>query len=358
MKHLPCIALLSLTTAATACAPVPEDSIDSVASEMVLPIAGNDPVREGVVLVTRSTLRCTGAMLDAVTVLTGGACVSSRAADFRVQLGTEVQAVSAVRFTTAGAVLLELRRPFAALPSFTRRVSTRTAAQLGAHAMRCFGYATAPDGSLRLGLGSMTVRSTTATTVSLGPVDNFTRWESTDQGTFCMDNPSNSLDVDALAVSTPAGGNATALSAASLSTWVDFSRAVSFDQRALLFEAVGTGRCLTFDGATGRVATATCDQAAPRQGLYQQAGVNTTTRLRGADDAACMRVANGVLGFGACAAAPTSAESFVLRLNAAATAYRLVNGASCASVSGGAVSMRACNNADATQELAMRWSTY
>lgn len=352
------LAVLPIVALAAACAPLPEDDVETTAQEIVIPFAGNDPVREGVVLVTRAGTRCTGAMLDAVTVLTGGACIGARAADFRVQLGSEVQTVDLVRFSQSGVAILELRRPFAALPlSFTRRLSPRTATTLNGHELRCFGYTAPVNGAVQFGSGIMAARPAAQGFLSLQGARVLTSFERSDQGTVCLDIPSGSTELDAMVLSVDAAGVATAAATGGFSAWVDFARNVTMSQRAMVFEAGGTGRCLAFDYAAGRIVTATCDQADPRQGFYQEQSGTSTVRLRGADNASCLRPSGTNLSFG-CSTPATASERFALRLNSAATAYRIATGTSCVAASGGTVSMRACNNADLAQEFTMRWSTY
>jgi hypothetical protein len=355
----PCLAVLPLLALA-ACAPLPDDGVDSVAQEMVVPFAGNDPAREGVVQVTRAGALCTGVMLDAVTVLTGGACAGALARDYRVQLGAEVQTVDLVRFNTGGVAVLEIRRPFAALPiSFTRRLSTRSAAQLNGHEMTCFGYAPTGNGGAQLGLGTFLARTSASGVLTLQAARLLTSFEARDVGTLCRDTPSGSNDVDALVLSVDRAGVATGAGAAGIAAWVDFARTVAFQQRAMLFETPGTGRCLAFDYAAGRVASVVCDQADPRQGLYQQAVAGTSMlRLRGADNGLCLRTSGTSLQWSACAATASAADRFQLQLNASATAYRIASAAGCVAASGGAVSIRPCIGADPAQSFAMRWSTY
>lgn len=352
------LAALSIAAVASACAPLPEDDVETVAQEIVIPFAGNDPVREGVVLVTLAGTRCTGAMLDAVTVLTGGACISERASDFRVQLGSEVQTVDLVRFSMSRVAILELRRPFAALPlSFTRRLSPRTAANLAGRELRCFGYTAPVNGAVQFGSGIMSARMAAQGFLSLQGARALTSLERSDQGTICSDIPSGSTDIDAMLLGVDAGGIATAAAAGGFSAWVDFVRNVTMSQRALVFEARGTGRCLAFDYTAGRIAAVACDQGDPRQGFYQEQSGTSTVRLRGADNASCLRPSGGNLSFG-CSTPATASERFALRLNPSATAYRIATGTSCVAASGGTVSMRACNNADPAQEFTMRWGAY
>lgn len=347
------LAALGIALAASACAPTAED-LDSTAQELNAVSPPFSGAALGVVRVRVGATQCTGVMLDAVTVFTAGPCTGPRARDYTVQLGAETLTASQVRFTMSGVALLRLPRVFAGMaPGFTRRVSTRTAAQLDGHTMSCFAY----NAQGALVQASMSARAVSGA-VELRPVSQLNAWDAFDRGALCMDSTANSQDLDALVLTASAAANVATAAAGGggIGGWSDFVRTLTWPQMALVMEVQGTGNCLAFDYVSQRIVISACNQGDPRQGLYQEVSGNGV-RLRGADNAACVMRAGALLRYNYCAGgAPASANTFALQWTG--SAYRIVSQGACVAVRSGAINMVPCSGADATQRFTMRLSSY
>lgn len=368
MRTLPTVlSALSLVTLSSACsprAPGPErtERTYRAVDEITVPSAiAFNPAVEGVVQVRlgASTL-CTGVMLDAYTVLTGGSCVGPTASSFRVQLGAEVLTPSRVRFSNSGVAVLDMPRRFAAMaPGFVRRISTRTPDQMAGHAMSCLAYNGSLSGGAQLVSASMTASRDAGGGVRLTPTSGLTGWARFDQGTICMDTTAGSRDLDVMVLDASVAEFAIgAAGGGGIGGWVDFVRAITLSQRALNMRALNTNSCLAFDYANGRIAMAGCNPGDPQQGLYQESSW-PLVRLRGADSGACVRNVGNVMRYAYCAnTAPVSADRFSVALNADGATYRIVNGTLCASANFPGVTFAACNPNDARQKFSMWFSAY
>jgi hypothetical protein len=346
---------------ASACAPLPEDAGSDADLETGTAVQALNAVSGafsgaamGVAIVRMGSARCTGVMIDAVTALTAGACNGPRARDFTVQVGADVQTASQVRFSASGVTLLRLPRVFTGMANtFARRVSMRTAAQMDGHTLSCFAY----NAAGQLVQASMRGRNASGA-VELQPISSLNVWDTFDRGALCMDVTANSQDLDALPLSASSASNLATAAAGGggIGAWTDFHQSLTWPQMALVLEAQGTNACLAFDYAGSRIARVACDQADPRQGLYQETA-GSGVRLRGADSSFCVANVSNVLRFQSCqGAAPTGAQTFTLQWTG--SAYRMGNQGRCVSATATGVTLQPCSASDATQRFTMRLSTY